>query len=354
MFHETGSSHGDSRIYRQATGEGSFYTPLAIRSLEIIKKLEHRTNFNLFTRTGVIILADSSGNVSLHGNKDFIGETIRSAQTYGIYHEILDSKGVGNISPHFNISDDGVGYYERGAGFLRPDNCIKAQLSQALLNGAQIHSKEKVISIESLKTGHIIIKTEDRDYNTKKVIVCAGPWIGKILGRKYENLFQVHRQVLYWFGIEDYFLDFTFVRFPVFIWLRGCQFLYGFPAINGRHGGMKISSEVDDLVDIDTIDRNVSERETKEMLEKVKQFFPALKSSSCLKSQSCLYTETSDRHFIIDHHPEMPNVIIASPCSGYGFKHSTAIGEILSQIVLDGKSQLDISHFSLKRFEKAS
>ena len=351
LFHEMGSSHGDSRVYRQAIGEGSFYAPLVIRSLEIAKKLEHRTNLELFTRTGGLIMASPSVNSSLHGSKDFLGETIRSAQEHAIYHEALDLAGIKNISSQFNLLGDEMGYYERGAGFMRPENCIRAQLSQALLNGAQIHSEEQVIGIDPKSEDIVSVKTDNKEYSARKVIICAGPWIGKILGSKYDKLFQVHRQVLYWFDIGDNFLDFSPRWFPVFLWIRGREFLYGFPAIDGRFGGVKVASEVNDPVDPDMVDRNVTDKEIKEMSEKVKQFLPALNSSVCLKSKACLYTETSDKHFVIDYHPEMSNVIIASPCSGHGFKHSLAIGQVLAEMAIDDKSTFDIDPFSLKRFK---
>lgn len=350
LFHEIGSSHGDSRIYRQAIGEGSFYTPLAIRSLEIAKKLEHRTNLELFTRTGGLVMTSSSVNSSLHGNDDFVGEAIRSAQVPGIYLEIVDPISIRNISSQFNLFGDEVGYYEYGAGFMRPENCIRAQLSQALLNGAQIHSEEKVIGIEPLPPDNVRVKTEHGEYFARKVIVCAGPWIGNVLESEYGKLFQVHRQVLYWFNVEDSFSNFGLGRFPVFLWLRNRQFLYGFPAIDGRHGGMKVATEVDDPVDPDTVDRNVTDKEIKEMSEKVKQFLPALHSSVCLKTKVCLYTETPDKHFVIDYHPETSNIIVASPCSGHGFKHSLAIGQVLAEMAMEGQTRFDISHFNLKRF----
>ena len=136
----------------------------------------------------------------------------------------------------------------------------------------------------------------------------------------------------------------------MFIWLRGGQFLYGFPAIDGRFGGVKIATEVNYPVDPDIVDRNVTDKEKQEMTERVKQFLPGLKSG-CLKVKACLYTETSDRHFIIDYHPEMHNVIIASPCSGHGFKHSLAIGQVLAEMAVDAKSTFDIGPLSLKRFK---
>jgi len=75
-------------------------------------------------------------------------------------------------------------------------------------------------------------------------------------------------------------------------------------------------------------------------------------SNKCIKAVSCLYTVTPDNNFIVDNHPDFYNIIVASPCSGHGFKHSAAVGEILAQLVVDGKSKLDISKFGFNRFFK--
>ena len=73
-------------------------------------------------------------------------------------------------------------------------------------------------------------------------------------------------------------------------------------------------------------------------------------SDRCATAVSCLYTTTPDSNFLIDFHPDNDRIMIASPCSGHGFKHSAAIGEALAEQVIDGNSKIDISSFSMKRF----
>ena len=62
-----------------------------------------------------------------------------------------------------------------------------------------------------------------------------------------------------------------------------------------------------------------------------------------------MYTNTPDRHFLIDFHPAHPQVLVASPCSGHGFKFSSAIGELLANLLTSGKNSRDISAFRLDR-----
>jgi len=88
----------------------------------------------------------------------------------------------------------------------------------------------------------------------------------------------------------------------------------------------------------------VSESEVTSMRELVERFVPA--ANGALRSaEVCLYTNTPDEHFLIDRHPEAPQVLIASPCSGHGFKFSSAIGEALSELLISGTSQLDLNLF---------
>jgi sarcosine oxidase len=100
----------------------------------------------------------------------------------------------------------------------------------------------------------------------------------------------------------------------------------------------------------DGADMKVAEDEIEKMYrEYVHERLPGL-GARCLKAVGCLYTATPDHDFVIDRHPHYENVLIASPCSGHGFKHSAAVGQILSELALDGKTGFDLGKFSLGRF----
>ena len=68
----------------------------------------------------------------------------------------------------------------------------------------------------------------------------------------------------------------------------------------------------------------------------------------CLRTATCLYTSTEDARFVIDRHPEFPQIVLVSPCSGHGFKHSAAIGEAVTEWVMEGRSRLDLGPFGLR------
>jgi len=351
--HIFGSSHGDTRITRQAIGEGEQYTPLSQRSYEIWRELERKTGKKLLEITGGLIISRGAKTAINHVS-EFFENTIKAAKKYKIKHEVLDASQIRKRFPQFNVQDNEVGYYEPNAGFLRPEECVNAQISMAKKYGATTLTNEKVTSF-SEKVGVIKVKTNLNEYEAKKLIVSAGPWLPTLIDPKYAKLFRIIRQVLFWFDVKTSIERFESKNFPIFIWeLQGeKQGIYGFPAIDGQKGGVKIASEqYETTTTADTVKREVSKKEIEIMYKNfVAPYFPDL-SDKCIKSVSCLYTCTPDSHFVIDKHPKYQSVIIASPCSGHGFKHSAAIGEVLAQLVIDGKSQIDISSFKLNRFEK--
>jgi sarcosine oxidase len=159
--------------------------------------------------------------------------------------------------------------------------------------------------------------------------------------------------VLYWFAPKDSIEPFLPERFPVFIWepRRAAEAFYGFPAIDGPAGGVKVASgEYGQATTPETVERPVDERSMDTMYEAlIAPSLPGL-SRRCLKALTCLYTVTPDAGFVIDRHPGYDRVLIVSPCSGHGFKHSAAIGEAVAEVVTEGRSRLDLRPFRLGRF----
>lgn len=176
-----------------------------------------------------------------------------------------------------------------------------------------------------------------------------GPWVKDIMPAQVNEKIQIYRQVLYWFQITGDNSLFKQNRMPVFNWEFNTaheDFVYGFPSMDdGRT--IKIATEqYVDTTGPNDVSRNVSQSEIEVMYERyVKPHFPAL-SPTCVKAEACLYTVAPDWSFIIDRHPDHDNVIIASPCSGHGFKHSAAIGEVLADMTTHNQLKVDISAFS--------
>ena len=352
--HDRGSSHGDTRITREAIGEGRAFVPLVQRSNQIWEELESATGRSLLTRNGGLVLASPSMPGNHHGSTSFIQDTIAAATEFGIAHEILNADELRHRYPQFGLRGDEIGYFEPGAGFLRPEACIEAQLALAKQSGAKVVTSETVIDCNPTGEGTVEVTTDANVYAAAKVIVSAGPWIQKLLGESYARYFKVYRQVMYWFALASHAEQYTAERFPVFIWIAGNRprdMMYGIPAVDGPRGGIKIAAEQYDVTtDPDAVPRTVSDAEVSPMYtEYIAPHFPDV-SRECLRTATCLYTVTPDAKFIVDQFRNCEDIVFASACSGHGFKHSAALGEALALQALKQPPRSDLSGFGLKRF----
>jgi sarcosine oxidase len=347
--HNLGSTHGETRVTRQAIGEGAEYVPLTLRSYEIFREIEAATNADLLTITGGLIMSNPSGNANLHGNEGFIETTVSTAKKFGIKHQTLTASEIVKQFSQFNLDGNEHGYFESEMGFLRPENCVAAQLELAEKYGAKINRNEKVVAMRTFPDS-VEIFTDKAVYKADKLIISAGAWIKDFVEIEQQDLFQIYRQVFYWFDVSENYEQFKLGNFPIFIWEFGRwenDFVYGFPAIDGKQGGLKIATETySETTNPDNVNREVSQAEIDEVHEKyIKNRINGV-SNKCVRTATCLYTVMPKAKFLIDYLPDNKRVIVASPCSGHGFKHSAAIGEILAELVTEGKSRIDISEFS--------
>ena len=346
--HERGSSHGESRITRQAIGEGEEYVPFALRSHEIWRELEADTGQSLFSPIGGLIVGRRT-DAGVHGQADFVGRTIAAAERFRIRHEVLTPSEVMNRFPQFRLDGDETCYYEPGAGFVRPEQCIATQLDRARALGAEVRTGETVTRITADATS-VTVVTNTATYSAGRVIVTAGAWTPQLLGGAFAKVLRVYPQTLYWFDPDDAAM-FAPGRFPIFIWRHGAgedDHFYGFPVVGE---GVKLATEqFARTIGPNDVREVPSPADAQRMHEsQVRGHLPGV-SARCVRAVTCLYTVTPGFGFVIDRHPEWEHVLVASPCSGHGFKHSAAIGEALAQRTIDGTSEIDLSPFSLRRF----
>jgi sarcosine oxidase len=346
--HRFGSSHGETRVTRLAIGEGEHLTPLAIRSHELWREIERETGASLLSESGALIISSERNAAQTHV-EGFFGRTVAAAERFGIGHEVLDAPTIRARWPHFNVREDEVGYFEPTAGFLRSEECIRAEAMLARRYGADIHENEVVLGFDARANG-VTIATNLSCYSANKLIIAAGAWLPELLGERYAKFFKIYRQTQFWFKIEKA-NAFAPERFPVFIWelQNSTRGIYGFPPLKRAHA-IKIASEsFESTTTLSDVNREVSDDEIASVYDLVG---PSLRGVGprCLKATACLYTVTPDFGFVIDTHPESGNIIIASPCSGHGFKHSPAIGEILADMALGRMPQFNLTPFRLRRF----
>jgi sarcosine oxidase len=346
--HALGSTHGDTRVTRLAIGEGAHYTPLAVRSHDIWREVEAETGAELLTTNGGLIVSGADP-AAFHGSP-FFANTVAVARAHGIAHEMLDATALRARYPMFALGDDAAGYFEPSAGFVRPERCVAAQLELAVRHGAMLHRGEKVVSFAASAAG-VTVRTGKATYEAGQLVVAAGPWLPSLLPERLRGLFRVYRQVQFWFDVDDA-AAFAPQVFPIFIWdlPGGKGGVYGFPALDGPRGGIKIAVESYDAPTTpDDVARAVAPAEALAMFETFVAPHIRGVTGRCVRALSCLYTVTRDFGFVIDRHPDFARVIVASPCSGHGFKHSAAVGEGLARMVLDGTAVAEFEQFRLDR-----
>ena len=337
--HQHGSSHGESRIIRQAYFEHPLYVPLIRAAYPLWKEIEAVAGVALFQKTGGLMLGREEAAV--------VKGALLSARLHDIPYEYLDAGDIRRRFPVFRVPADTVGVLETDAGILLPEECIRAFLSSAVHNGAGLQTDEPVLDIQPDDKGITVFTTKGR-YRTDKLIVSAGAWTGGLLPGLRLPL-TIKRQVLFWFDNADPQQRVLFrpERMPVFIWeYEPGKMFYGIPDLgNGvklapHHRGRTIAA--DDLRQ-DTGDDEIAEMRS--LAAEWLTMDPVYRDNSV-----CMYTNTPDENFIIDFHPEFPNIIVASPCSGHGFKFSSLTGQLLCQLAVEGRTGFDLSPFRIGRF----
>ena len=335
--HEWGSSHGETRVTRQAIGEGDDYVPLALRAHALWREIEAESGEHLFEASGVLII----GRLDLpavHAHKpDFLRQTLDAAERFGIPHQVISPAECRARHPNFNVAEAETAYWEPGAGMLFPERCIAAQISLARRHGAEVRTDDPVLSIEQNGAG-VRVTTASDVHEAGQVVVAAGAWAPRLLGEPYRSTLRPYRQTLHWFAPEES-AALEAARLPVFIWMAGAEpgdWFYGFPQLPGEVG-VKIAAERFDapLDGPGDIDRAVAPEEADFVYRHHVEGRIRGLTRRCLRSRPCLYTMAPGGRFLIGRDPDRERIIVVSACSGHGFKHSAAIGEAVASLALD-------------------
>jgi sarcosine oxidase len=349
--HEFGSSHGETRITRQAIGEGLQFVPLVLRANILWRELEAATGKQLLVQKGGLILTDDA----THGpGAAFFQQTVEAARQFAIPHQVLSYAEVRDRFPQFAfpVGAEGAANFEPSAGYLYVEKCIAAHLDLATRRGATMHGGEIVTAIVP-SSSHVLVQTEKNSYAASSVILTPGPWMpgwaAQICGLT-ANPFQVYRQILYWLAIGQRQHLFSPERMPVFIWSTASREknFYGLPSLDGE--SLKIATEqFDSTTTADAAPVAIGEDHVQSFhRDLVQQRFPDV-TAHAVRTMTCFYTMTADHSFVIDSAIDSDRVWFASACSGHGFKHSAAIGEALAQKALGQETALDLSPFARGR-----
>jgi sarcosine oxidase len=340
--HDRGSSHGGSRVTRQAYFEDPAYVPLLLRGADLWEQVERDSGRSIVTYTGGVMIGQPDSRT--------VAGSRLSAEQWGLEHEMLDAAEIRARFPTLHPAEDEVALYERMAGFVRPEESVLAHLQLAGQAGAELHFEETVAEWTANPSGEGVRVTTDQDsYTADRLVICPGAWAPQLLADLGIG-FEIERQVMYWFAPEGGAVPFTADTHPVYIWEldAGAQF-YGFPAIDGPDGGAKVAMfRGGRICTPETIDRVVHDAEVEAIREHLRPRIPSL-PGPLLHAATCMYTNTADEHFVIAAHPAHPQVTVACGFSGHGFKFVSVVGEILADLAAEGATAHPIALFDPAR-----
>ena len=337
--HHLGSSHGKSRIIRAAYHEHPLYVPLVRRAFTLWEELEQASGLPLLVRSGAVIVGPGDG-VLVQG-------AATSARIHGVPHERWSADDLGAHVPALRVPDAFAGVWEPGAGVLAPERSVEAMLGEARRGEAEIVVDTPVIGW-SLEGGGVAVATAARDYHADRLVLTAGPWLPGLVPDLPLPL-EPERVVQCWFTPGDP-ARFSPERFPVFlIEDEQHRLFYGLP--DTGHGVKAAFHHQGEHTAVADVRRRVSATEADAVRQALASWVPEA-AGPLREATVCLYTNTPDGHFVVDRHPRAPEVLIASCCSGHGFKFASVIGEVLADLATGAEPFFDLGPFRLGRFPR--
>ena len=337
--HAHGSSHGVTRIIRLAYYESPAYVRLLRRAFELWRELGEAADERLLVTTGSL-------DAGYEGSGVFEG-SLASCLEHGLEHEVLTGSEVNRRFPGYRLPDTHRALFQPDGGFVLSERAIVAHVELAQRHGADIRAREAMTGWSPLPGGGVRVTTTRGTYEAGRLILAPGAWIGDLVP-ELAAIAVPERQVLGWFQPDDP-ANFGPERFPVLNLMveEGRYYLlpvFGVP-------GLKIGlyHHLGETGHADAISREVTPADEAVLRRCISRYFPQADGPT-MALHACMFTNTPDEHFIIDALPSHPEVIVASPCSGHGYKFASVVGEILADLATTGKGRFDLTMFRLGRF----
>lgn len=341
--HALGSSHGDTRIVRKAYFEHPDYVPLLRRAYPLWDELGAETGRPMFTRTGALMIGAQDSAV--------VAGTLASADKWGLAHDVLDVAQMRKRFPQFVLRADEIAVLESDAGYVGPEQAVRAHLDLARRAGADLRFETKVTAWR-LDGDGVLVEFAGGPARARSLVLAAGAWTAPLAPDLGVPL-RVGRRVMHFLRPADP-TEYAAARFPVFIFQTDPgEVIYGVPLTGAPVNGVKVGLHYrGGDVDPDTVDRTVSGAEREEMRALLAERIPGLAGDHA-DARVCMYTLTPDEHFVLDLLPGTAGrVAVAAGFSGHGFKFTPVIGEILADLALHGATEQPIGFLSAARFAR--
>ncbi len=334
-----GSSHGVNRIIRLAYFEHPAYVPLLQRAYQLWRELECASAEQILTTTGSLDIGAENSSV-LNGS-------LESCRRHGLEHAYLDAREVMRRYPAFHLPDNFGAVWQPQGGFVASERAVAVAAALALDHGATLRARESVLAFDPLPGGGVTVRTPKGTYEAQRLILAAGSWIGELVPR-LSPIAVAERQVLAWFQPKrpEFF---RLGALPVSNLKFDDRHIYQFPVWQVPGFKIGLYHHLREQGRPEEVRQEPDDRDEAVLRTAVQRFFPEA-DGELLAMRTCLFTNTPDGHFILDALPECHDVIVASPCSGHGFKFAPVIGEILADMAMGISPKLDIKLFELGRF----
>ncbi|XP_069767187.1 peroxisomal sarcosine oxidase [Narcine bancroftii] len=341
--HSRGSSHGQSRIIRKAYSKAC-YAHMMTECYQQWKQLEAEGNIELFRETGLLVLGEEVDPTFQNMKKTLIDNKVPMAT--------LTSADFSKSFPAVKLPKGVSAILDKTAGILQADRALKTVQDLFRRFGGTIRDGEKVVEIQP---GYwVTVTTTLGIYRAKSLVITAGPWTNELLNLVGLQLPLKTRRIIvcYWkekvpgtYGISK--------GFPCFIRINSGPTLhdfYGLPS-NEYPGLVKVCHHDGNNADPDERDINfhLSSQDVNLLSDFLSKEFPGLDPRPAV-IEYCMYTNTPDHDFILDHHPDHGNIIIGAGFSGHGFKFAPVVGKVLSELCFGNKPSYDLSPFKINRF----
>jgi sarcosine oxidase len=321
------SSGGETRVIRTTYGPERLYTQMAARALQLWQENEQRWNLKLFFRTGALWMAGADDS--------YERAALPLMKEASVRFEKLSISDCVKRWPQ--IKFDGVSWsiYEPDSGYLAARRACEAVLNAFVKEGGEYRQAQATPGPVAASRMQGITTTPGEILNADSFVFACGPWLGKLFSF-LAPLIAPTRQEVFFFGTAAGDLRFSEAQLPVWI-DNGKHLFYGIPGNHWR--GFKIADDARGLIiDPTTMERQISAEGLAAARGYLRVRFPALADAPLAESRVCQYENSTDQHFILDHHPEAENVWIVGGGSGHGFKHGPVMGEMVTNAVLGLKA----------------
>jgi len=344
LAHDRGSSHGQTRLIRQAYFEHPDYVPLLLEAYRLWRWLEEATGTRLLVESGLLLAGPENGEA--------VAGALHAAAIHRLPVERLAAGAARQRWPAFAL-DDFLAVWEPAAGYLLVEECVRAHADVAKRHGARC---EEGVAIHRWHAGArgIAVDTDQGTFHADRLVITPGAWAADLLELPSVAL-EVLKKTLCWYRPPAEHRA-TFAAghepgtgLPCFAFDTPAGFYYGFPALDDRGVKMAEHTGGTPVADPLALDRSLDRAEAARVAAVARARLPTL-GSDLVHHVACLYTMTPDAHFLIGLHPQHSRVAIAAGFSGHGFKFASVVGAILADLALDGSTSQPIGFLAPNRF----